>query len=223
MFKSTSLGIALIMLSSITSVHAETYCMWTVNEPNGKMNEDNMKGQCARKEVKGAKNYTEEYSVQGRHFKIEYLSLNNGPKRKVKINGKIGTATEENRYSKTMTTDDLSIDFTYDEVLPDKALSLAKLQGVWVRDLKRGCGSNGGGEHPEDTVSISGNKFHRLLSESECSIYGLGKTTVGNFNMALMNCDNEGEKDKEMFMYDLISNGKELSINGSPTLSRCPR
>lgn len=222
MFKSTSLGITVIILSSIMSVRAETYCMWSINEPKGKMNEDGMKGQCDRKEVKGAKNYSEDYTAQGRKFRIEYLGQNNGPKQKVKINGKIGTATEENRYSKNMTTDDLTIDFTYDEVLPDKSLSLSKLQGVWVRDIKRGCKRDEGGNYMQDTVAFSGNKLERALSESQCSIYAVGKTTVGNFNMILANCDNEGEKDKEMFMYDLTSNGKELSINGMPTLSRCP-
>lgn len=197
--------------------------MWSINEPKGKMNEDGMKGQCERKEVKGVKNYTEDYTVQGRKFKIEYLGQNNGLKQKVKINGKIGTATEENRYSKNMTTDDLTIDFTYDEVLPDKSLSLSKLQGVWVRDTKKGCRRDEGGNYMQDTVAISGNKLERALSESQCNIYALGKTTVGNFSMILTNCDNEGEKDKEMFMYDLVSKGKELSINGMPALSRCPR
>lgn len=223
----SKLNLLLFLLPALFSIHtakAETFCMWTINEPKGKMNEDNMKGQCERKEVKGTKNYTEVYSVQGRMFKIEYLGLNNGLKQKVKINGKIGTATEDNRYAKNMTTDDLSIDFSYDEVLPDKSLSLAKLQGVWAKEPRSGCKPDKNGGYSSENIVFSGNKLTRFGSESQCDIYMLGKsTTATDINMVLAKCQNEEDSDKEMFSYSLAEKGRELWWQGINHYYRCTR
>lgn len=223
MNKPSLLLFVFLALSSVHGAQAETYCMWTINEPNGKMNEDSMKGQCDRKEIKGAKNYTEEYSVQGRKFNIEYLGLNNGIKQKVKINGKIGTATEDNRYAKNMTTDDLTIDFSYDEALPDSSLSLAKLEGIWAREPKTGCRPGKNGEYGSENIVIKGKMLTRYGSESQCSIYSLGKATNVNVSFVLAKCQNEESSDKEMFSYELYNNGRELQWNGMPGFRRCAK
>lgn len=223
MIKPSLLLLVFPALLNVHSARAETYCMWTINEPNGKMNEDYMKGQCDRKEFKGTKNYTEEYSVQGRKFKIEYLGLNNGIKQKVKINGKVGTATEDNRYAKNMTTDDLSIDFSYDEALPDKSLSLAKLEGVWAREPKTGCRPDKNGEYGSENIVIKGKTLTRYGSESQCSIYSLGKATITNVSFVLAKCQNEESSDKEMFSYEFYNNGRELQWNGLPGFRRCAK
>lgn len=223
MSKPSLLLFILPVMFSAHAAEAETYCMWTINEPKGKMNEDSMKGQCERKEIKGAKNYTEEYSVQGRKFKIEYLGLNNGTKQKVKINGKIGTATEDNRYAKSMTTDDLSIDFSYDEALPDKSLSLAKLEGVWARETKTGCSPDKNGEYGSENIVIKGKRLTRYASESQCEIYSLGKATNVDVSFVMAKCQNEESSDKEMFSYEFYNNGRELQWNGLPGFHRCAR
>ena len=218
-------SVALILITfalHTTSALSETYCMWTVNDPKGKMNESFMKGQCERKEVKGAKNYTEDYEVQGRKFRIEYLGQSNGLKQKVKINGKVGTATEDNRYAKSMNTDDLTIDFSYDEALPDKSLSLSKIEGVWSTEPKTECKTDKGGSYSPGIVVIKGNKLIRNGGESFCEIYSLGKATNVDISFVLAKCQNEDISDKEMFSYSLYNNNKELMWNGSQGYRRCP-
>jgi hypothetical protein len=218
----------LVLLSiAITSIaqpaKAELICMWTIKEPKGKSNEDFMKAPCQRKELTGTKNYTERYSAQGRVFTVEYLGKQSGLKQKVKINNKIGTASEENKYAKSMNSDDLTLDFSYDEVLPSKDMTLMMLQGVWAENTKSECKPDKSGIYGARTIAIKRDTMTRFGGESECKIEMVGKTTTVDIGMIIASCQDEEDKNRSAFSFSFTDNGRTLWWNGIESYQRCPR
>lgn len=220
MLKSAGLVASCIMLSSVTSLRAQTYCMWTIKASKGKSEESFMKAPCEQKNVAGANNSTVVFVTPTRQFRIEYLGQPSNQKQKVKINGKIGTATEENRVAFTMTTDDLSIEFSYDDVVPDKKYTTSIIQGTWSKDGRSSC--KNGRSNPSIMI-INGSKLSRYAGESECSMYSVGKSSTSETGMVLAKCQNEEESIREIFSFQMDNGNKEMYWEGTNHYYKCSR
>lgn len=209
-------------ISASPSQHADSnpdqLCMWTINDKNDtKNNEEYMKGPCSENVLSGAKFYASSFEAQGRRFKVEYLEEPRGSRPfKARVNGKIGTMKEENRYSKNFTSDDLSIEFSYDSVVGDEKLTRKMIQGAWAKDDIKNCSSNVFMTVRGDTLSFPGDK-------RQCEIYKIGKTTTVDIGMFMMKCKNGSVNNYEAWSFEVNRKGNEAYSNGLNHYFKCRR
>lgn len=194
----------------------EQLCMWTINnKKDTKNNEEYMKGPCRESVLSGTKFFASSFEAQGRKFRVEYLEEPQGVRPfKARVNGKIGTMKEENRYSKSFTSDDLSIEFSYDAVMDHERLTRKMIQGSWAKDDIKNCSSN-------VFMTIKGDKLNFLDDKRQCEIYKIGKTTTVDIGMFMMKCKNDGRSNYEAWSFEVNKKGNEAYSNGLNHYFKC--
>lgn len=191
-------------------------CTWTINDKKDtKFNEEYMKGPCSENVLSGTKFFASSFEAQGRKFKVEYLEEPQGIRPfKARVNGKIGTMKEENRYSKSFTSDDLYIEFSYDAVVADKRLTRKMIQGSWAKDHIKNCSSN-------IFLTVRGNTLSLPENKRQCEIYKIGKTTTVDIGMFMMKCKNDSKTNYEAWSFEVNNKGNEAYSNGLNHYFKC--
>jgi hypothetical protein len=158
------------------------------------------------------------FSVGTKKIVVQHLDQRQGVYERIKINGKPGLQIEKDRTSYTIIADDLSLEFTRDQLEAVEASKVPSFDGMWTSfsgDLKTGCTAVGG-EYPSNNYTIR--KATIESHESSCKVTGYKR--FGTTYYAFASCKNEGEAASES--YALSRQDKStLTINGQ-THKLCP-
>ena len=219
------------LLTASTVVNAKgttTLCYWKFNI--GKDGVVEGRSPCVSKVLRENPTVIEEYKTEDQKFVVEHLPEGQANKielkEKVKLNGKIATMEEENRYSFDITTDDLKTSFGHTEVLPGTESNEPKFtsltaRGVWVQNLKTDCKPSSY-DKPK-TVIIKNDTLTRYGGESVCQISHTGYAANGTGQgIIFAKCQNEEVSNNEVISFTMSPNGKKAIMPEQGDLYRCP-